>query len=69
MRPDMEQWLAESLGAKLRRKRRMLRLSQAELGAFFGVSRTMVFEWETGRVATPDRVRSWLADYAHDAAE
>ena len=66
VRPDMERWLAESAGARLRRKRTKLRLTQTELGALFGLSRTMVFEWETGRIAVPDHVRSWVEVYAPD---
>jgi transcriptional regulator with XRE-family HTH domain len=62
----MERWLVESAGARLRRKRNKLRLTQAELGALFGLSRTMVFEWETGRIAVPDQVRLWVEVYAPD---
>ena len=65
----MERWLAESPGARLRRKRTQLRLTQIELGALFGLGRTMVFEWETGRIAMPERILQWLEGHTPDVRE
>jgi len=56
----MERWRADTPGARLHRKRKRLRLTQAELGAMFGLSRTMVFEWEAGRIPVPAEVEEWL---------
>lgn len=62
----MERWLTESADARLRRKHTQLRLTQAALGALFGLSRTMIFERETERIAVPDHVRSWVEIYTAD---
>ncbi|WP_414642029.1 helix-turn-helix domain-containing protein [Brevundimonas sp.] len=56
----MERWQGDRLPARLRRRRRTLGLSQTELGALFCRSRTMVFEWETGRLPPPSEVVAWL---------
>lgn len=61
VRPDMERWLSDDLLAQLRRKRKALGLTQAQLGALFGLSRTMVFEWEAGRIALPKRVQNLIS--------
>lgn len=62
----MAQWLSDSPGARLRRRRKERGLTQAQLGALFDVSRTAVFEWEAGRIGVPNRVLAWLESGSFD---
>jgi DNA-binding transcriptional regulator YiaG len=46
---------------QLKRLRRRLKLSQSQLGARLGVSKTSVFMWESGRTPLPH----WLTFTIH----
>ncbi len=67
--PDLLQirnWL--TVGEKLRETRKNAKLSQADLAKILGVSRSMVFHYETGICRLCPRALCWIFEQEHPQA-